>query len=111
MTLLELMTEEAKTQIKNLFYEPDFEDVCEDYGFTIETDDFDEYLDEFNCFRTDNFIFKTENGKITKAYYVYEIHATKAFGDNNELLLISGHENIAIINRNTLCEVVNMYTR
>jgi hypothetical protein len=42
---------------------------------------------------------------------MYEICATSAFGDNNELLLIAGEQEVAVINRNTLDEVIYMYTR
>lgn len=109
MTLWELMTEDAKTQIKSMWDPDDIDDVIEDHGFTREVEDINEYLDEFNCFRFRDFICKTENGKIIKVYYLYEIHGTRMFGDNKELLLIVGHDEAAVINLNTLDEVTRLY--
>lgn len=112
MKIWEIMTEDAQKQIKDMWegcY--DFDEVLEERGLTREAEDFSEYLDEYNCFIYGDFVCKTENGKIIKVYYIYEINATAGFGDNKELLLISGHEKVAVINRNTLDEVVSAWTR
>ena len=111
MTYWEMMTEDVRSKIISEFQPDDIDDFMEAMGFNEAVDDYEEYLDDFGCFRCRDFIIKTENGKIIKAYYICEIVGFRWFGDNNELLLIAGEEAVAIINRNTLDEVVHMYTR
>lgn len=111
MTYWEMMTEDVRSQIINKFEPMDIDDFIEEMGLSETVDDYEKYLDEFGCFRCMDIIVKTENGKIVKTYYMYEIIRCKQFGNNNELLLIAGAEEVAVINRNTLDEVVHMYTQ
>ena len=109
MTIWEIMIEDVRNEIISMFKPKNALEFIEDMNLLLEHDSFDKYLDEYGCFQYDDFICKMVNGKITKTYFLYEIHATNVFGDNNELLLIVGHEKAAVINRNTLEEVVSLY--
>ena len=110
MTIWELMTEEVQKKFEK--ERSNYRSLFKQEDKKLKTiEDLDKYLDEFKCFQFDDFICKTENRKIVKMYYIYELCATQPFGDNNELLLMVGHEEAAVINRNTLDVVTHTYTR
>ena len=48
---------------------------------------------------------KSENGKITNMYYVYDLYNFGVFGENNEMILAVGCDDAVIINLKTF-EVV-----
>jgi hypothetical protein len=110
MTIWELMTEDVKEKV-----EAEFNTTFIDHFFKAEDEDIqkiedvDKYLDEFNCFYCHSCLYKTENRKITNIYFLYEMRSGVAFGDNNELYLLVGHEKAAIINRNTFEEIAYTY--
>lgn len=112
MTIWEMMTEDVQKQILNNYEVNDLDDFLGWYGLKRDFESIKvEEIDDYGCLIHRDFIFKVEYRKIIKAYSIYELCVTKEFGDNNELLLVIGHEQTAIINRNTLEEVVSVWTR
>lgn len=89
MTIWEAMTEDAREYITNNFCGKDSSSEADSYG----------------CFWRGNFLCKSENGKITNMYYVYDLYNFGVFGENNEMILAVGCDDVVIINLKTF-EVV-----
>lgn len=105
MTIWEAMTEGVREYITNNFCDND-----SNIGEVIEFFRFDEEFlqseaDGYGCFWYGEFFCKSENGKITNMYYVYDLYNFGVFGENNEMILAVGCDDVVIINLRTF-EVV-----
>lgn len=109
MTIWEAMTEDVHKYILG--------DFCNGYGTADEVIKFYCFDEEFplsivggyGCFWYGNFLCKSENGKITNTYYVYDLYNFGVFGENNEMILAVGCDDAVIINLKTF-EVVKRLT-
>lgn len=105
MTIWEAMTEDAREYITNNFCGKDssIDEVIEFFRFDEEF--LQSETDSYGCFWHGNFLCKSENGKITNIYYVYDLYNFCVFGENNEMILAVGCDDAVIINLKTF-EVV-----
>jgi hypothetical protein len=105
MTIWEAMTEDAREYITNNFCGKDssIDEVIEFFRFDEEF--LQSEADSYGCFWYGKFLCKSENGKITNMYYVYDLYNFGVFGKNNEMILAVGCDDAVIINLKTF-EVV-----